>query len=157
MIVEIRSEQTFCWCDQRPRAAGGWRSRIFVRVERAGRSLRERGSISRPLLIEGSMTARLRLDPLALARAQYRAYSGVGRPVAPPPGPGKIVLEDAKPKAGGARIKPKRSGEPWSDAERINLVRAYLAQERIETIARDHERSEMAVMSELKKIGFDLD
>jgi hypothetical protein len=89
-------------------------------------------------------------DPLALAKWQYRRYAEHhGRPPVPT---GRIVLEPSSNKK-GKEHRPERSGESWTDRERVFLVKGVLQGETLSALVLVHRRSEGALRSELKRIG----
>jgi hypothetical protein len=92
-------------------------------------------------------------DPLGLARSQYAAYTGVG-PAAPPPATTRIKMEQTQWKK--RPEQPERTGVAWTDAERLALVREYLAGISPDAMALTHQRTKGALRSELMKIGFKL-
>lgn len=95
-------------------------------------------------------------DPLALAREITAAYveSTKREPIRQPTS-SRIVLEEAKPRGGGpAKKAAPRSGEPWTDEERMRLVRAFLKGVHTGTISMELGRTPGSVESQLKQIGF---
>lgn len=90
------------------------------------------------------------VDPNSLAKWQYRRYvEHCGRPPAPT---GRIVLEPASSKK-TKEPRPERAGEPWTDRERVFLVKGVLQGETLSALVLVHRRSEGSLRSELKRIG----
>lgn len=95
-------------------------------------------------------------DPLALAREITAAYveSTKKKPVRQPTS-SRIVLEETKPRGGsGVKKAAPRSGEVWTDQERMVLVKAFLKGTHTGTISMDLGRTPGAVCSQLLSIGF---
>lgn len=52
-----------------------------------------------------------------------------------------------------AKGKPKNAGLPWTDEQRLLLTQHFSAEKPIEQIAEIHERTNTAIVSELKKLN----
>lgn len=51
-----------------------------------------------------------------------------------------------------AKGKPKNAGLPWTDEQRLQLTKHFSAGDSIDRLAELHERTEVAITSELKKL-----
>ena len=148
----------FCWCVLASEGCR-WLASNESLEWRSGRSLSESGALADKIfgvreLEVVSVRMQEAQDPLRFAKAQWHLYQGVGKLPPPPPGPGKIVLETVKSTSRGVLKPTPRAGEPWTDKERVVLVKSFLKGTHIGVIAGEHERTVGAVTSELRKIGF---
>lgn len=58
--------------------------------------------------------------------------------------------------AQNASEKPPRANEPWLAQEEQQLLELYHSGETISAIAREHQRTEGAIRSRLRKLGIDV-
>lgn len=83
-------------------------------------------------------------------RALFFALSSMKKPKKPGQRAKQTVEE--KQSDNLAKGKPKNAGQPWTDEQRRLLTKHFSAGDAIDRLAELHERTEVAITSELKKL-----